>query len=277
MMVSVTGHPRQRSLSVYRRSKRVFTTSTRVRYGSLVLALIAMLIGIVGLFPQQAAHAADSGPGLARGKLYSTAAVKRLCTEAQQIIAGTTLDSTNNIHDTSTSFIVSDAAPYESPEGATLPLTTQQFVTYGTYPAKGKQYPQIISCKMKSAEALAFFYGADAAHSGASCRDIHEQTVNAVFASLTKPETRQLVFDRDDVIIDSDSVARSGPQWLTPMPPTLTYMDAEGRLHLQAKSLPVPREVPPFVPLGPEKKGVHYCHLAAPEYIRALITGDVAP
>ena len=60
--------------------------------------------------------------GLARGHLYSTAAVNRICKEAQQVIANTTLESTNVVWDEfgvagppSTGFISSDATPYGQP------------------------------------------------------------------------------------------------------------------------------------------------------------------
>jgi hypothetical protein len=46
---------------------------------------------------------------------------------------------------------------------------------------------------------------------------------------------------------------------------------------LQAKSLPVARILPPFLPVPPQKRGVHYCHLPSAEYLRLLLTGEVRP
>ena len=245
-----------------------------------IIGRIVLFAFIAALFVQTTTNvqANEESNGLGRGHLYSQAALNAFCTGAQMVIAQTSLVSENVVHDTQESFIGSDATPYETPEGETLPLTSQQYVSYATYPNKpNKSYPQVVSCKMKSAAALEYFYGADAAEAGNSCRNVHELTVDAVYASLTRHEERELVFTRDEVVLAADVNARSGPDWLTPFPPDVASTDADGNLVLQAKALPVPRFLPPFLPVPPEKRGVHYCHVASPHYILALVTGEVAP
>jgi lambda repressor-like predicted transcriptional regulator len=223
----------------------------------------------------------SANAGLARGHLYSTAAVNRICKEAQQVIANTTLESTNVIWDEfgvagppSTGFISSDALPYQGAES--LPLTTQQFVTYATY-ADGSEYPKIVSCKMKRWDALQRIYGASSAASGSTCRTIVEGMTTSVIASLTNKETREVVFDTDDEVVeDPDSNAFTGAQWTNLALYVPANVDGAGVLHLRGRRLDVPENFPaPF--LGPAKKGVTYCHLPAPEYIRALLTGEVTP
>jgi len=220
--------------------------------------------------------------GLARGHLYSTAAVNRICKEAQQVIANTTLESTNVVWDEfgvagppPTGFIASDATPYAGAE--TLPLTTQQYVTYGTY-ADGSEYPKIVSCKMKRYDALNRIYGPGTAVAGSTCRTIVEGTTLRVIASLTNKETRQVVFDPDDEVVDDpDSNAFTGASWTNLALYIPANVDGAGVLHLRGRRLDVPENIVVPFPLGPAKKGVTYCHLPAPEYIRALVTGEVQP
>jgi hypothetical protein len=247
-----------------------FTSRMSLAIAALIIA--GLLLGALAT----PSIAAEDHPGKARGHLYSTAAVNSYCQEAQKIIAGTSLESINVLNDSFDALVASDAAPYETPEGAVLPLTTQQLVTYGAYP-DGQAFPQVISCKMKSAAALQYFYGPDAAVPGATCKTVVEQTLAAVFNSLTNKELRNLAFTPEQVLVDADLVANSGPNWLTPFPADVASLGADGLLHLQAKSLPVPRFLPPFLPVPPEKKGVHYCHLPSAEYLRALVTGEVQP
>jgi len=220
--------------------------------------------------------------GLARGHLYSTAAVNRICKEAQQVIANTTLESNNVVWDEfgvagppATGFISSDATPYAGAES--LPLTTQQFVTYASY-ADGSEYPKIVSCKMKRYDALQRIYGASTAAPGSTCRTIVEGMATQVVASLTNKETREVVFDPDDEVVDDpDSNAFSGAQWTNLAAYIPANVDGSGVLHLRGRKLDVPENIVTPFPLGPAKKGVTYCHLPAPEYIRALLTGEVQP
>ncbi|MDJ0775322.1 MAG: hypothetical protein QNJ49_18140 [Mastigocoleus sp. MO_167.B18] len=246
---------------------------------SWLMLSIAVSIVILLPFPFfKIVRADDDNPSLSRhNRFYSILTTKKFCRYAQKIIAQTKIKAINVVQSDFNSFANSFATPFESPDGDTLPLTTQQLVTYGTYPNTGRTYPQIISCKMKSADAIKFFYGEDAAVSGSSCRDIHKRILKKVFSKLKTRKIKKLAFEKDEVILEPDIVATNGPEWLNPFPPDLAYLGDDGLLHLQAKSLPVPRTVPPFVSIGPERKGVHYCHLAAPEYITALITGAVVP
>jgi hypothetical protein len=125
---------------------------------------------LAGLSAALVISANTASAGLARGHLYSTAAVNRICKEAQQVIANTTLESNNVVWDEfgvpstpttpATGFISSDATPYLGAEA--LPLTTHQYVTYGSY-ADGQEYPKIVSCKMKRYDALERIYGPGAA------------------------------------------------------------------------------------------------------------------
>lgn len=213
--------------------------------------------------------------GNARGKLYSTAAVNRFCKEAQNIIANTPLEANNIVWDDlgvagppPTGFISSDATPYD---GATdLPLTTQQYVGYGTA-ADGKEYPQVMMCKMKSWDALAFYYPGSAS-SGSNCASVNAATGAAVINSLTNNNQEPQVIT--DIVYDNWATF-SGAQWTASSPAPVAYISTvDNKLHVVGKQLYVARTNPsPFV--GPPKKGVDYCQVIAPEYLRDVITGQV--
>ena len=191
------------------------------------------------------------------------------CAEAQRIIANTDIKPINIIHVNETSFLDSSPAPYKGVNlsayhgkgtADSLPLTTQQIVT-------NDGNSEVISCKMKSAEAIRFFFGYSSAYLGGACKDIIIQTVDFVFESLDENEQTELQYD--DIIVEEDIVVHSGSEWSTPFPPNVSFWDENGLLHLQAKSLPVPMDT--LAPLSEDKKGVHYCHLPSANYIRSLI------
>jgi len=219
--------------------------------------------------------------GNARGHLYSTAAVNRFCTEAQRIIANTMLQSNNVLYDDlgmagspippvteSTGFIGSSATPYDGAEN--LPLTTTEFVGYG-YDADGKDYPQTIMCKMKSWDALDYYYPGSASI-GSSCSTINQDTLERVVNSLTNDNQELQVVN--EVVLD-EWVAYTGEQWTSQAPAVAAYTStADGKVHVVGKSLYVARINPiPFI--GPDKKGVHYCQIISPEYLREILVGSI--
>ena len=224
----------------------------------------------------------------ALGLSSSAANVNEFCQNAQQIIANTTLESVNLIHSTGSSFIESSPAPYDNDptdnlsayngkgDPESLPLTTQQHVTY----ANGKfgiAYPQVISCKMKSSEAIQRFIDPSSSETEMNCSDIISHTVDHVFAGIQRWRRRFLAFGELEIVVEPDTVTLTGPEWLDPFPPSVAFIGNDGLLHFQGKTLFVPVDLPPFIPVGNDKKGVHYCHLPAPSYISRLVKGIVKP
>lgn len=244
--------------------------------GALTAFAVTFISGMAGL-----AITTDTAvAGKARGHLYSTSAVNRFCKGAQGIIANTTLVPDNILYEDlgmagipfpppgtpSTGFIGSDAWPYDTMED--LPLTTTQHVGYGV-DEHGNDYPQTVMCKMKSWDALNFYYPGSAS-SGSSCSTINQDTYVAVLNSLVNaeiPVVTDLVFD--------EWVTFTGAQWTSQSPSVTAYTSTvDGKVHIVGKPLYVARLNPiPFI--GPEKKGVHYCQIIAPEYLRDVITGDI--
>lgn len=151
-----------------------------------------------------------------------------------------------------------------------LPLTTQQFVGYGL-DDKGKDYPQTVMCKMKSWDALDFYYPG-AASAGADCATVNADTGAAVIESLTNNNQEpQLITE----IVYDNWVTFTGQQWTDSAPAPSAYIsNADGKLHAVGKQLYVERTNPsPFVPAN--KKGMDNCQVIAPEYLREVIVGNI--
>jgi hypothetical protein len=252
--------------------------------------------------------------GLARGHLYSTAAVNKICGTAQQMVTSTDLEVNNVIQSEWDAFVQSDAAPYSvvggfpplaytPPEEPDLPLTSQQHVIYGLYGTGNRDFPQVVSCKMKIAAYLnATIPGLGAVDQ--PCSVVNEYIVNEVVASLTNPEQYQVVMDPDEEVVvddeftfDPDQTDFTGFSWTLGFPDDpydVLYREyAGGPIHVKASALVVEphpagaifacnaiaASLPPGVPLPsfcePRKWGVRYCHVPGPEYVRAALTGEV--
>ena len=215
--------------------------------------------------------------------VHSDAARATWCTRAQQVVAGTTLESVNVIHTGPDTFVESDATPYEADEGRDLPLTTHQLVTSVPHPSEDRAMASVVSCKLKGGEAIRFHYGNEAGELGRFCSDVHADLTDRVYAALTPAEQERLVYQRGDVVMDPDVPAAGGGDWTSGQPqggdftlPQIAYEEPDGRLHLRAKALIVPTatvDIPPFIPRN--KQGTHYCHLIAPDHLRELVTGDL--
>lgn len=232
--------------------------------------------------------AAPNGPGdpngNALGHVYGDEARAQYCSWAQQAVAGTDLVSENVLHDDATSFMESDAAPYDTDEGRTLPLTTHQFLSTIEHPTAGP-IEAVLSCKLKGGQAVQQHFGPTQGQLGRFCTDAHADLADRVFGALKDKERKALVYDRDDIVLDPDVPAAGGGDWTSGQPqggefapPKVAFGMPDGKLHLRSKALIVPAvgvDIPPFV--GRNKQGTHYCHLIAPTHLRDLVTGVVAP
>ena len=240
-------------------------------------SIFILLSGVASVYQPQLALG-EKG----RGKLYSTAAVKGLCKKAQQIIANTKLKAKNvNWKELgtrpytipsegipATGFIGSNATPYDGAED--LPLSTQQYVGYGKDDT-GETYPQVIMCKMKSWDALNFYYPGSAA-SGSNCADVNAKIGALVVASLTNRNQESLAIGS---VVYDNWLTYTGEQWTDSSPAPVAYLsNSDGKLHIVSKELYVARNnLSPFV--GPEKKGINYCQVIAPQYLSRLLVGDI--
>lgn len=182
----------------------------------------------------------------------------QFCAQAQQLIAQTTLPVTNIVH--------TDFDAYVSSKPGLQPLTSHQF----TLRSEGDAgLATIVSCKMKTAELINETFGEGSAGDEQRCADLIHSTLDQVYADL--PAQAQLIA-RQNIIVEDDDSAWMGPQWLDPWPYT-NAVEKSGELHLRAKAMHIPFAW--YIPMPDRFKGTHYCHLPAPEYLAALISGQL--
>jgi hypothetical protein len=229
-----------------------------------------------------------------RSELFSQWAVDRYCSMAQQLMTGTPYFSYNLVHSSFDSFTQASAAPYDSAtnlsayngkatSGTALPLTTQQLVSHRVLTGTTWEYPIVISCKMKDAEAIIYHFGSGAAGTQQTCREVNQATVADVYANLTSVEQRMLRYPQSQIAYPPDVMHSAGPSWLGGLPyylPQVAYILTSGpnagKLAIRGIAINVARtNTDPSA--GPDKKGSYYCHFPSPEYIRALITGQTEP
>jgi hypothetical protein len=185
------------------------------------------------------------------------------CTRVQKLLEGTALESRNVIHTVYEEFTAS------KPD--IRPLTTHQYLQMSADPSP---LPLRLSCKLKSGDHIDEIYGANSASTQPRlCRDAHQQMVLAVWASMTRREMLRAKFNPDTVMLDGDDIRFVGPGWIAPY--ESYYLGENKRLHLRAKALNPTWKDWRWKIMPARLRGTHYCHLVAPEAIRALMLGDL--
>jgi hypothetical protein len=159
-----------------------------------------------------------------------------------------------------------DPASFAASKPQVKPLTVTSYTTYANGMAKQ------IRCKGKSADHLTDVYGAAIAGEEGTCAEVNQFTLRQVARSLTTEERKALVHRPRTVVIDADTAATTGLDWLADFP--VATKDATGTLHLPSKSLYVPLDTPGI----PDAfKGQHYCTLITHDYLKQLLLGKVQP
>lgn len=189
------------------------------------------------------------------------------CLRAQQLVTGTDLPITNIRYH--------DYKGFTKSKPVADPLTTGQNLYYQNVPGFEQPMATIISCKLKTSDIIAQLHGEDAvskAYGEVSCGDIMADTLDRIYA---EHEQAAAVFARADIVIEEDDMSRMGPMWLKPWPYQNAFVDESGKLHLRGKALLVPFSK--MIPMPDRFKGTHYCHLPTPEYLTAILDGQIKP
>jgi hypothetical protein len=196
-------------------------------------------------------------------KATTSFALQNFCSEAQQLISGTTLPVENVVHIDKQAFVLS--------KPAVRPLRTEQFVSYMD---EAQTLPKMISCKMKTSDHIATEYGAEHTRGEGLCADINRQTLERVLLAMSAAERRKLSFDRGkNVVFDPEQRTTDGPVWLSPF--ALARVGSDGALHIQSRAM---RNdwLDPALARAPERfKGTRYCHLIAPQYLAGVLRGEL--
>ncbi|WP_067686119.1 hypothetical protein [Nocardia jejuensis] len=217
-------------------------------------ALVALSATLFGIHP--AAHAGAPEPTQFGDLCMRTQMLTASIDEASFRRAGGNIDNVD----------YTDPAAFAASKPQVKPLTTTRFDTDEDGVAKQ------VRCKGKSADAVTAAYGPYVAGGEGDCASANRRTVWEASIMLSATERMAQVRQLDDIVIDPDTQARSGPEWLADFP-TATK-DSDGRVHLPSKSLLVPLSAPNI----PEAfKGQHYCTLAAHAYVKRLLLGQALP
>lgn len=192
-----------------------------------------------------------------------TTSHRDFCAVVQRKLVDTPLSLTNKIHTTKEAFTDSKARA--------KPLETQQFSE--TAP-DGSLLG--ISCKTKSADHLRAEHGVSAARDPAlpprSCRDMHREMVVQLWATFDDEARASSAFAPHQVMLDADTMSYTGSGWIGS--PAEAYLSSDGKLHLRASALFAEWEDWRWKIMPKSFRGNHYCHLVAPERIRALMRGE---
>jgi hypothetical protein len=188
------------------------------------------------------------------------------CAWAQQVIAGTSLLATVVTQRDYEDFVASKAS--------TEPLTVQQH--WSNHVDGPGSLARVVSCKMKTAERINHAHpllaqeGEPAAAGDQSCDAVQRAMLAEVLNSIPRSE---LKVPADKLRVDTEEQTFIGPMWLKPWPFQPLSRDDEGILHLQSRALYVPHSW--FIPMPDRFKGTYYCHLVAPDFLKAVLRGDL--
>lgn len=192
-----------------------------------------------------------------------TTSHRDFCTLVQRKLVDTSLPLINKIQPSKDAFT-------ESKAGA-KPAETQQFSERAP---DGRLLG--ISCKTKSADHLRAEHGASASRDPAlpprSCRDIHREMVVQLWATFDSDARASSAFAPHRVMLDADTTSYTGSGWIGS--PAEAYLGNDGTLHLRASALFAEWEDWRWKIMPKSFRGNHYCHLVAPERIRALMRGE---
>jgi hypothetical protein len=190
------------------------------------------------------------------------------CSVAQTKISNTKLPVENIIYKSD------DFEGFKKSKPVAKPLTTDQFVVMAKNPATGVDYPQQISCKMKTNDSIIKYNGEGTAGEESTCKAIQQEIINTVVNNFSEADKLLALKNHAGVVeAVNEEIVWIGPRWLKPWPWQSASTDASGKTAIKSKALFVVDN--PLIPMPDRFKGTHYCHLATPEYIRLLATGEV--
>jgi hypothetical protein len=190
--------------------------------------------------------------------------VDEYCLQAQRVVSKTDLDVSLVVQDSFDGFVKSKAVITESGE--------PEIQQYNWLDDEGMV--QGISCKLKSADHLNLVYGDGTAGPDGLCQDMNQAVFARVAGTVREPVYKQVVFDPAETVSNPEQPGMTGPDWLAPY--TMTYVEGEV-LHIASKGFVVDFTDPAYAKAPERFRGVHYCHLIAPEYLVALLSGEAPP
>ncbi len=226
----------------------------RIRLFAMTIVVSLFFVGLL------------TGRALAAGQL--TADEAEYCIQAQRLITGVDITAENKIYADHEAFVESKVRRY--------PLQVQQFQSNPVDDSLNGSagLNKVLSCKMATSGSIVAAYGDQgetiAEGEDTSC-DLLIRTMLSEVAAEVPAADRAL--DPAAVLVDEEDLNFMGSTWVNPWPFEPAEVDADGKLHLMSRALYVPWSI--FIPAPAAFKGVYYCHLPAPDYVKALLQGAV--
>jgi hypothetical protein len=214
------------------------------------------LVATVGLM----AGACDRDPF----ELRKVPTVDEYCLAAQRVVTRTEIPMDLVVHESFEAFVKSKAIIDESDDVA-RPIIQQFNWTDDEDHLLG------ISCKLKSADHLNLVFGEGSAGPDGLCQEMNQAVFKLVAKKSGSPTFSRVSFDPAETVGNAEQPGMTGPDWLAPF--TLTYVE-DDVLHIATKGFIVEFSDPRYQKAPERFRGVHYCHLIAPDYLAALMTGD---
>jgi hypothetical protein len=188
--------------------------------------------------------------------------IDNFCVDAQRVITRTQYPVELVVHDDFDAFVKSKALI----DGPTI----QQ---YNWPDAAGSV--AAVSCKLKSADHLNLAFGEGTAGPDGACQDMNQAIFMLIARDVTEPAYNRVTFDPNETVRNDEVPGMTGPDWLAPY--TATQPGQEGELVIRSKGFIVNFSDPQFAEAPERFRGVHYCHLLAPDYMRGLLDGSIEP
>jgi len=193
-------------------------------------------------------------------------APENFCLAAQRLITKTNIPMQLIVHDDFDAFVKSKALIDGAAEGLPTGPVIQQ---YNWYDDAGDI--QGISCKLKNTDHLNIEFGEGSAGPDGLCQDMNRDVFRLVIKKARGLAFKQVTFDKSESDSSTDQPAMNGPDWLAPY--TMTYVQ-DDTLHIATQGFIVNFSDPRFAKAPPRFRGVHYCHLIAPDYLTRLLVGE---
>jgi hypothetical protein len=186
------------------------------------------------------------------------------CLSAQRVVTKTAVPVDLVLHEDFNAFVKSKAV-IDGPNGPQI----QQFNWYDDDGAILG-----VSCKLKSADHLNMTFGPDTAGPDGTCQDMNQAVFRLVGRRVSEPAYRNVSFDPNETVFNEANPGMTGPDWLAPFVMT----SAEGdTLTIHTKGFIVDFADPAYAEAPERFRGLHYCHLVAPEHFEALLRGEAEP
>jgi hypothetical protein len=187
------------------------------------------------------------------------------CLDAQRIVTKTTVPVDLVVHNDYTAFVKSKAiidGPAGRPE-------IQQFNWYND---AGDVLG--FSCKLKNADHLNLVYGENSAGPDGLCQEMNQAVFELVAKTAADPVFSRVIFDPSETVSNAANPGMTGPDWLAEY--TMDYQ-VGGQLHVKTKGFIVEFTDERYAKAPERFRGVHYCHLIAPDHLTALLEGRAEP